>query len=889
MSKIHIGPKRRGATPRTFRHIAVGLLVSALLTSSYPAVALALAADDEMTQAEDAGDPTQRAVPAPDRNTAVITVKVGGDRAANGAVQPLAGVRLALHGAGTPSTSGNWADPNMPTQGQSGARYNPAWSWTSCTSDADGDCSFVIPIRNGSTPTETGVARNTRFWVVQEASPEGWYANPQLRVGGYNATPEMLWDYRFRTDSELRPGVVYSSTAAMPLNSRTSDPDTYFMRNRPSLNSEGTYSANVSRTTGVWHQSRNNPNDIGVCPTNVALISDTSGSLGAQGMSDMKNTMSAFVDAFRGTSVRMSAFSFSLVSPGYYASNHPEPLSIGDPEQAAKFKEQYAGWAQSGPTNWDSGFSTVANSGTNYDLALILTDGNPTVNGSHPDPRASAFNALQDVDAGVFSANQLKAQGTRILGLGVGPGFTSAGERNLRAVSGPVQGHDYFRASTFAEATEFLTELVKRSCGGSVSVQKLIVPEHGSADDAVPAPAGWEFSASASAGATVAGAPAQVTGDASAGKVQFGLRYGKASRTGAVEIHERQQDGFAVFPIDGKNAVCTNPQSGAPVSVENAGDDELPGFSLNTTESEHIECKIYNRVVSPANITVHKSADPSAGTAVSPGQRVSYTLTFENTGGRAADIAYDDVLSGVLDDADLVGSPVAEEPLVAAYDHDSERMRVTGTLHAGEKKTVSYAVVVKDLLPASANGLLSNMVVPAGEDPPPTCAPEDPRCTEHPVVGSLSWQKIGAGGGTALLGGSEWTLTPYLADNTTLDTDKTIAVTDCTEATCVAGGDLDPKTGQFKLENLVPGKYQLAETRAPAGYQLLRSGIDVEVDSNVTLGGIENTQMVVPGLPFTGGLGEQSFWAAALALGIAAAVPAVARQRKPRGTMLIDK
>ena len=821
------------------------------------------ASDDEDTdsEAQSGADSESEqvapfSIPNPTANTAVITIKVGGDRAANGAVQPLAGVRLALHRAGTGTGGGGAGGAGqVPAQGTAGAPYDFAWSWTTCTSDADGDCSFVIPIRAGAI-SSTGVPQDTRFWVVQEASPDGWYSNPNVRLGGFGASPEMTWQYRFRTDTQLRAGVAYSSTAAMPWNSTAADPDRYFMRNRIDTNTEDWYASNVGRTTGVWSQSRNNPEMIGGCPIDIALIADTSGSLGADGIASLKNTMSAFVDAFRGTNARMALFSFSNLSPGNGATNHPTLLPVTTATQANAFKAQYSGWLSGGGTNWDAGFAAVANASPHYDLAILLTDGNPTVIRNNPGTGSSAYNSIQDVDAGVFSANQLKAEGTRVLALGIGPAMTSASEHNLRAVSGPTKDADFYRAGSFDEATQVLVDLAKERCTGSIGVQKLIVPEDGTIDDATPAPAGWEFGAATSNGGAIMTPASQTTVADGEGKVEFGLSFDHGVTSANVQIHEVQQEGYQLVQIDGSNAVCENINTGAEVTVSNAGDEALPAFGLTALENERIECKIYNRPISPGEVEVEKSSDPESGTEVSPGQEVTYTLTFENVGGQPVAVAYDDVLVGVLDDADLVDGPTAQAPLVATYDDGSNRIDITGTLGAGETRTVTYTVRVKDPLPADADGHLGNFVVKTGEEPPTECEPDDPLCTEHPVTGSLSWNKVDSNDPANLLSGSRWRLTPYGVDGELIPSEA-ITVEDCvaaSDADC-SGPDKDPAEGEFLLDGLAPGTYSLEETQAPVGYQLLEEPIDVVINTNLVFGDIENVQSDVPQLPLTGGMG----------------------------------
>ncbi|QSE41204.1 isopeptide-forming domain-containing fimbrial protein [Rhodococcus erythropolis] len=144
-------------------------------------------------------------------------------------------------------------------------------------------------------------------------------------------------------------------------------------------------------------------------------------------------------------------------------------------------------------------------------------------------------------------------------------------------------------------------------------------------------------------------------------------------------------------------------------------------------------------VVSP-KIAVVKSSDPVSGSNVVAGQDIKYTLTFTNAGNGAGEVAYFDDLRGLLDDADLVaGSLSADAPLTAAM-VGTDGFSVTGTLAAGETKTVTYTVTVKadaDRVAANADNTVLNFVVPGTTppvDPPEVCDPATQLCTTHPVV-----------------------------------------------------------------------------------------------------------------------------------------------------------
>lgn len=121
--------------------------------------------------------------------------------------------------------------------------------------------------------------------------------------------------------------------------------------------------------------------------------------------------------------------------------------------------------------------------------------------------------------------------------------------------------------------------------------------------------------------------------------------------------------------------------------------------------------------------------------------------------------------------------------------------------------------------------------------------------TNKKIEAGVTWKKVDATDAKKLLGGSEWTITPYKSDGT-LDTDNAKKVVDKTPN---ADGvlDEDPVAGQFKINSLPAGKYRLEETKAPEGYVLdddASAGVDFSVDESkagevVVLDDIKNERM----------------------------------------------
>ncbi len=122
-----------------------------------------------------------------------------------------------------------------------------------------------------------------------------------------------------------------------------------------------------------------------------------------------------------------------------------------------------------------------------------------------------------------------------------------------------------------------------------------------------------------------------------------------------------------------------------------------------------------------------KSVDPASGTAVQVGQVLTYTLTFENVGPVPATVDSSDDLSDVLDDAQLVGAPIAGAGLTATV--NGNQLDVTGTVPAGATRTVTYQVQVRPWAAQGDHVLANALACESGE--PAGCAPET---TTNPVA-----------------------------------------------------------------------------------------------------------------------------------------------------------
>ncbi|WP_349864818.1 vWA domain-containing protein [Leifsonia sp. WHRI 6310E] len=643
--------------------------------------------------------PASAAVPSPGSGEAVVTVRVGGDRVDDATVAGLPGVTLGLF-AGQADTT--------PT--------------ATCVSDADGDCSFVV----------TGALIGTSPWVGEVSAPAGWFTNDSLRTGPGSGSGSIDTPYRFQTPA-LAAGGTYRSTSDFMISSSNS------------LN---------TRSNGVWQQSRANPPLPVQCGMDVALVLDLSASVGSN-LPTLKSAANSFADAFVGTPSRMAVYSFSAQSPsiedgsGAVDENRPALQSVSTQAGADAFKATYAGWGLGAGTNWDAALQRVAESGVHYDAVIVLTDGNPTRWGGGAVHGDGANTHFTDVEAAVFSANAIKAQGTRVVSFGVGSGVSGITSLNLAAISGPVpfdpasdnvSTADYFQIPDFSGAGDELRNLALSNCSGALTVVKQIVPATTTGDDitgAVPAGAGWRFDASATTAQATVDPGSATTTDDGTGAVAFEVGYPPAATDATVAVAEVQQAGYTLVQQAGANAVCTDLTTGDPVAVGAGG---ALGFTVGVAADQAVSCAVYNRAPAPAATVQVDKAWVVDGTSYANGAQpagLSAALAVSPPGG-GAPVAqpFGSVVAGYQ-----VGGAVtvAETTALGATGCSLVSSRVTEADGASVDAALPYSAT---LAVAASHYTITNVV---------TCptAPTTPPVPTQPAVstGTLADTGSGPGGG----------------------------------------------------------------------------------------------------------------------------------------------
>ncbi|QEO10460.1 VWA domain-containing protein [Protaetiibacter larvae] len=612
--------------------------------------------------------PSRAAIPAPEPGMAMLQVSVADYRDSDTTLAPLAGVTLGLF----------LVEPSARIDAVNGFATPDATHqlFFVCVSDLDGDCVFQVPIRSGVATvgaTQTapymnlapgqgqGVPEGTRLYLASLAAPNGYYANPFWQTGPLSPSGgDPLIELRHVWQS---PRLV-ANTSYLSGDDWISSPG---LQTAPQ-NTAPNYTRRIA-SSGVVAFSRFNLDMIDQCGLDVAFIVDVSSSVATTSAGNpdpvgrLKGAMDAFVDALRGTPSRVALYTFGTDSPAYgtmFGANSPL-VSVATTGEATAFKNRYAGWTTAGwptnYTNWDRGFAAAADangppgSPTHVDLAVFLTDGNPTVYGRSPlvnpnNPNSalkdttSGYTRFRELSAGLGSANLLKEQGTRILAVGVGAGVAGTGAAaNLRTVSGRdafgganFLEADYLQTSDYVAAGNALRDVVLASCAPSLSVIKRIVPATGPQFDGdgnitnayLPGDA-WTFEGSSIGATPVAIANPVEQTDLGTGALSFDLSFGSEATDLVGQIRVEEQNATAPHstftPLPAQTR-CVERSTGADVPITATPDAGEPNtaFSVSIGAQQIVSCTVYNQEPPrsvPASVVVHKMWELHSAVGVS--------------------------------------------------------------------------------------------------------------------------------------------------------------------------------------------------------------------------------------------------------------------------------
>ncbi|MFC4429112.1 DUF7507 domain-containing protein [Citricoccus alkalitolerans] len=230
--------------------------------------------------------------------------------------------------------------------------------------------------------------------------------------------------------------------------------------------------AGIAPASAVESSTPPDPNPAGIqqCEDiNLAISMDLSNSVTDSQLTQMKNQLESLVNDLQPYPINLSIHNFATNAPATtQTSNRALPLtSVGDNGQTVVNHIQGVQRPASsvGGTNWDAAFDAIRTSPEDYEALLFLTDGNPTQYTTSSGGIGGPGNStdVATITAAVESANALKAEGTRIVTVGLtdnlsGPGLEQFHE-HVRQVSGEVLDEDYYVADFAQIARQIANDL----------------------------------------------------------------------------------------------------------------------------------------------------------------------------------------------------------------------------------------------------------------------------------------------------------------------------------------------------------------------------------------------------------------------------------------------
>lgn len=459
-----------------------------------------------------------------------------------------------------------------------------------CTITSGGECTITV----------TGADLGKRYWVVEDTPAAGTYSNPSLYVGSYNGPTE------HRRLVGLTKELAASVTTYMPMTAGSVSGGTVITSSE--LPGSGAPSVAEAGSFGAVANSVINPlidPKCEVAPLRIALVLDQSASIQSGQWTTFKNALVSGSDSVlgllrdAGAYVSILGFGTNVSSPNgwHYGSTGPALL----PSNYASLIPTSRPGGGSNSTNWDAALSTIqnVNASHDYDMVLFITDGAPNVilNGS----QVSSYDVtLRSLEAPIYAANAIKANGTRVVAVGVGNGASgSMVAANLRAVSGYTPNSDFVQGN-WDQVKDILTDIVKAAtCTVPIEVSKTEIR----ADDSVVTNAGgWSFtSAKTGTGSTLSTPATKTTTAGVGGTAKWDLSFTQPSgQTADLVLTETVQPGWTLT-----NVQCTVAGVDRPVTIDENNAITITGL---TASSEKVACVFTNTETPPtATVQVDKT------------------------------------------------------------------------------------------------------------------------------------------------------------------------------------------------------------------------------------------------------------------------------------------
>ncbi len=762
--------------------------------------------------------------------------------------------------------------------------------WATCTTGNTGECIIYVP---------SSYAGKYGF-VVQENEYPGTYHIGQINWGEYG-------NYNNRTNAAL-PGFVNIA------NARTGSTDPYWGKVFPLYSSE-LVTWDEIRSFGSSVQSLNNPpmERARKCQATggprIALVLDTTESIDdAKGVSDYQNAVygaGGFLDSLVGTGASVAFFPFA--ADARKGNTFSDPVPVDTQLKLAKANAREALSDFGGTTNWQSGFESVLNSGQQFDQIIFVTDGdaNTWYMGGTAKDSVNIDGSVRGVEAGIYAANELKAKGMRIVSIGVASAKDFQywnGSGQLKAVSGPDYGIDYFGTDWSRLARTLRAAASQVTCQIEFEVNKVVVGADGKPLSDQSTANGWGMSLNLSnipdpqpdiqrgketpPFGYLSGDANQVIRQSTAGA--NGVTYGASksnpakvrwtltqyadpslSKTTAV-ISEvvNSKSGYEFVPGSSTYEI----QDAVTGTVRSSGTLQSASQTINGLKpGDRVVVKMVNRVV--PQISLQKEL-PNGRKKDGDQFELSISKVTGNQGSAYADSALGSAavtqgssngLQKTSDGKTLQAGPFKLEPNTKYLLRENAAANANLQDYDTELKCPGATASPVPDARRGGSGRVWEVSTGAAVNDNITCT-----FTNTPVLkSSIAWKKVDNEG--KLLGCSQWMLKRTKDENGKEIQDQQWAVNDnapgCTYGNTgfSAKDDMNPEAGSFKVADLPLGTYVIEEVRAPNGYgvnnqrkseTIVLTAANASAGVTVTDSFVNYPDIKTPGtLPRTGGVG----------------------------------
>lgn len=358
----------------------------------------------------------------------------------------------------------------------------------------------------------------------------------------------------------------------------------------------------------------------------VAILMDLSGSVynaGAAGTN--RDAAKGFVNALRGSGSQVALFSFGNVSPRAGTANHASLRNVDNTSQynalMSAIDNYYAYTLTNQGTNWDDGLyqTALGAEGNDYDLVIVLTDGNPTFSGKSQGSELSGSGSLttfRELERAIFSANKIKAAGSRVLTVGIGSGLS---DHNLASISGPTKFSSGMSLNDFDYTTAGWSELKSLlenfaaglKCEATVTVEKQAKPYGGS----YAAASGWDFGLTQTGATSQTPSGSQPTG--TNGQASWTLKFTNPDGAATAVLTETQKPTWSLADI-------TCDVDGVTIDMAN-GSVSIPDIGIGS----NVKCTFKNEQLLVGALKITKAFDSTVPSG--SGMSTVFTGTYACT------------------------------------------------------------------------------------------------------------------------------------------------------------------------------------------------------------------------------------------------------------------